>query len=173
AATLRSWKGHDDLLAAFESVAGSYPDMNLVIAGDGPRRQHLEGARQASSYRQRIHLLGHQENVPAVLAALNLFVLPSYANEGVPQAIIQAMAMRLPVISTTVGAISDAVVDGETGLLLPPRAPDMLANAIRRLRKNEQLGRDFGDAGRRVVERKFTADSMVDAMLDIFERCSA
>ncbi|MBL8482862.1 MAG: glycosyltransferase family 4 protein, partial [Rhodocyclaceae bacterium] len=47
AATLRSWKGHDDLLAAFESVAGSYPDMNLVIAGDGPRRQHLEGARQA------------------------------------------------------------------------------------------------------------------------------
>ncbi|MBX3668217.1 MAG: glycosyltransferase family 4 protein [Rhodocyclaceae bacterium] len=173
AANLTACKGHEDLLAAFESVAGSYPDMTLVIAGEGPLRPHLEAIRQASAYRQRILMPGHQENVPVLLAALNLFVLPSQANEGVPQAIVQAMAMRLPVISTTVGAISDAVADGETGLLLPPRAPDLLANAIRRLRRNHMLGRSFGDAGRLIVERKFTAEGMVDAMLDVFERCAA
>jgi len=173
AATLRSWKGHDDLLAAFELLAGADPDLHVAIAGDGPRRAHLEQKIAASAHCERIHLLGHREDVPAVLAALDLFVLPSYANEGVPQAIMQAMAMELPVISTTIGAISDAVVDGSTGRLLAPRDPQTLAAAIAALRRDDKLRQTYATAGRRRVEEKFSLDGMVDAMLDVFQAVRA
>lgn len=170
AATLRSWKGHDDLLEAFTSLASRHPDLHLVIAGDGPRRAHLQEKINASPWAARIHLLGHREDVPAVLAALDLFVLPSYANEGVPQAIMQAMAMSLPVISTTIGAISDAVSDGCSGLLLPLRNPARLAEAIEHLLTDPAQLQEFASAGRRMAEEKFSLDAMLDAMLDVFQQ---
>jgi glycosyltransferase involved in cell wall biosynthesis len=173
AATLRSWKGHDDLLAAFELLAAEHPLLHVAIAGDGPRREHLEQKICASAHAERIHLLGHHEDVPAVLAALDLFVLPSYANEGVPQAVMQAMAMELPVISTTIGAISDAVVDGTTGRLLNPRDPQALAAAITSLKNDNMLRQNYALAGRRRAEEKFSLNGMVDAMLDVFQLAHA
>ena len=158
-ATLRSWKGHQDLLDAFSRIS-SQGNFHLVIAGDGPQRPLIE--KRISS--DRIHLLGHREDVPEVLAAMDCFVLPSYANEGVPQAIMQAMAMGLPVISTRVGAIEEAVLDGETGVFVPPRDPQALAAAMLELAQSPEKRARLGAAGRKVAERKFSLERMLDGM---------
>lgn len=163
-ATLRSWKGHQDLLDAFSRIEGK-GDFRLVIAGDGPQRPLIE-KRIAND---RIRLLGHREDVPEVLAAMDCFVLPSYANEGVPQAIMQAMAAGLPVISTRVGAIGEAVQDGETGVFVPPRDPPALAAAMLALAASPAKGKEMGAAGRKVAERKFSLDRMLDAMERVFQ----
>lgn len=173
AATLRSWKGHDSLIEAFSRLAEKNPDLHLAIAGDGPRRQHLESLIGKRPWASRIHLLGHRQDVPAVLAALDLFVLPSYANEGVPQAIMQAMAMGLPVISTTIGAISDAVVDGATGLLLPPNQSETLAIAIDALKADPERRIAYGLAARKRAETDFSLDGMLNAMESVFQGASS
>ena len=173
AATLRSWKGHDDLLSAFELLARDHADLHLAIAGDGPRREHLERLIAASPWSERIHMLGHRGDVPTVLAALDLFVLPSYANEGVPQAIMQAMAMELPVISTMVGAIADAVLNGQTGVLLPPRDPQQLASAIASLKNDSDTYNAYASAGHKRAGEKFSLERMLDAMTGVFQEARA
>ena len=166
-ATLRSWKGHHDLLKAFESLpAGAH----LVIAGDGPQRPALEPKIHGKT---NIHLLGQREDIPAVMSALDCFVLPSYANEGVPQAIMQAMAMELPVISTRVGAIDEVVAEGETGLFVPPRDVAALAAAMRRMMDSKDLRARFGQAARRVAEERFSMERMLDAMERVFQEAAA
>jgi glycosyltransferase involved in cell wall biosynthesis len=161
-ATLRSWKGHQYLLDAFSALGDG---AHLVIAGDGPQRPVLE-ARIAGM--KNVHLLGQREDVPEVLSALDCFVLPSYANEGVPQAIVQAMAMELPVISTRVGAIDEVVVEGETGLFVPPRDAPALAAAMTQIRNSEDLRIRFGTAARRIAEQRFSIERMLDAMEQVF-----
>lgn len=173
AATLRSWKGHDDLLTAFALLAAEYPAVHLVIAGDGPQFARLSGVIAQSPYAGRIHLLGHREDVPNVLAALDLFALPSYANEGVPQAIIQAMAMEIPVVSTTIGAIGDAVLDGRTGLLIPPKDPRALLEALQRLVNDAEQRALFARNARQRAEQVFSLDRMLDAMETIFNTAVA
>ncbi len=160
-ATLRSWKGHQVLLDAFATLPGNF---HLVIAGDGPQRPFLE--RQMTG--KNIHFLGQREDVPEVMAALDCFVLPSYANEGVPQAIMQAMAAGLPVISTRIGAIDEAVVDGETGLLVAPKDVPALAAAMRELAASPGKRSSFGKAGRKIAEAKFSVEKMLDAMEQVF-----
>jgi glycosyltransferase involved in cell wall biosynthesis len=167
-ATLRSWKGHAFLLEAFEQVAGARDDAQLLIVGDGPQRPALEAHIAAMRSRGRIHLTGQRDDVPELLAAMDCFVLPSYANEGVPQAVMQAMAMALPVVSTRVGAIEEAVVDGETGIFVPPRDPAALARAMLELAQSPEKRTQMGNAGRRVAERKFSLERMLDAMETVF-----
>jgi glycosyltransferase involved in cell wall biosynthesis len=168
AATLRSWKGHDYLLAAFERLGDSHPDLQLLIAGDGPRRSRIEQARDLSPYGGRIHMLGHRDDVPDVLAAMDIFALPSYANEGVPQAILQAMAMQKPVVTTRVGAIEDAVVDQQTGLFVGPKNADDLAEKLERLIDDAGLRDRLGAAGRSRVEANFAFGHMIARMEQVF-----
>ena len=163
AATLRSWKGHQDLIDAFSQIEDK-GDFHLLIAGDGPQRPFLEQNIRS----RRIHLLGHREDVPEVLGAMDCFVLPSYANEGVPQAIMQAMAMELPVISTRVGAIAEVVREGETGVFVPPRNPAALADAMLSLASSPSRRKEFGIAGRRIAEERFSLERMLDRMEEVF-----
>jgi len=170
AATLRSWKGHDYLLEAFTGLAGKFPSAHLLIVGDGPRRQHLMERIAATGLAEKIHLIGHREDIPDVLAAMDLFALPSYANEGVPQAIMQAMAMELPVVSTTVGSIDEAVEDGITGYLIEPRNTLQLEEKLAMFLGNETLRRQMGEAGRDRAQARFSLDAMLDAMEKVFYR---
>lgn len=168
AATLRSWKGHDYLLEAFTGLADKFPSAHLLIVGDGPRRQHLMEKIAATSLTGRIHLIGHREDIPDVLAAMDLFALPSYANEGVPQAIMQAMAMELPVVSTMVGSIDEAVEDGVTGYLIEPKNTLLLEEKLTMLLGDETLRRQMGKAGRNRAQARFSLDAMLDAMEKVF-----
>jgi glycosyltransferase involved in cell wall biosynthesis len=102
------------------------------------------------------------------MQSLDLFVLPSYGDEGVPQAIMQAMACALPVVSTPIGAITEAVVNGETGLLAEPRSAASLAERLATLRDAPALRASFGAAARAKAEHEFGIERMLDRMEALF-----
>ena len=99
---------------------------------------------------------------------MDVFCLPSYANEGVPQAILQAMLCALPIVTTPVGAILEAVSDGETALVVPPRDAGALARAISRLLDDSALATRLGVAARRVASADFSRHAMLDRMEAVF-----
>src|SRR5213076_511622 len=114
-ATLRSWKGHRYLLQALPECA------TLVIVGDGPQREALTAQAAAVGIAGRVRFAGNQRDVVPWLQALDMFALPSYANEGVPQALLQAMLVGLPCVTTSIGGIPELARDGETALVVPPQ----------------------------------------------------
>jgi glycosyltransferase involved in cell wall biosynthesis len=116
----------------------------------------------------RVHFLGHREDVPEILAASNVVILPSTQSEGVPQTILQAFALERPVVASDVAGIRQVVRDGETGLLVPPEDPDALAEAIDRLLEAPALGRALGKAGRALVCAEYSVERMADAMEAVY-----
>jgi glycosyltransferase involved in cell wall biosynthesis len=172
-ATLRDWKGHDDLLEAWRELKPIIPGWQLVIIGDGPRRAHLTQRVRELALDADVRFTGNQDDVPAWLACLDIAVLPSYGDEGVPQSLMQAAACGLPAVSTPVGAIAEAVVDGETGLLVPPRNPHALAQALATLMNDRAQRERMGRAAHAYAQTHFGIDAMLDAMEAIFDRAAA
>ncbi|MBI3716493.1 MAG: glycosyltransferase family 4 protein [Betaproteobacteria bacterium] len=169
-ATLRDWKGHQDLLSALEILKPKFPEWQLLIIGDGPQRQALELRVDALQLCDSVRFTGNVDNVPEWLSALDLFTLPSYGDEGVPQGIMQAMACGLAVVSTPVGAINEAVQDGKTGLMTAPRNPQALADALARLMGDAALRTTMSAAGLAYARENFGIDVMLDGMLGVFLR---
>ena len=145
-ATLRSWKGHRFLI---EAMAGLPESVGLAIVGDGPQRAALEALVDKLGLRPRTWFAGNQHDVLPWLQALDIFALPSYANEGVPQALIQAMLVGLPSVTTHVGSIAELARDGETALVVPPQQVSQLRDAIQKLLDSEELRKRLGGAARR------------------------
>jgi len=172
-ATLRDWKGHDDLLDAWDTLARRGLDWQLLIIGDGPQRARLEGRVQAMRLTGSVRFVGNQDDVPAWLACLELVALPSFGEEGVPQSLMQAAACGVPAVATPIGAIAEAVIDGRTGLLVPPRNPTALADALDRMMRNAQLRAAMGEAAHAYAQENFGIDGMLDAMEQIFARAAA
>jgi glycosyltransferase involved in cell wall biosynthesis len=169
-ATLRDWKGHAYLLEAFNKLRTRFPTLQLLVIGDGPQREKIEHQIRRLRLNDCVRLVGNQDNVDRWLNALDLFVLPSYGEEGVPQSIMQAMACGLAVVSTPVGAIREAVVDGVTGILVEPMNTDALAESLARLMSDTALRRQMGEAGQRHAQTHFGIDRMLDKMETIFYR---
>ena len=165
-ATLRSWKGHTYLLAAFARLADR--SALLLIVGDGPQRQNIEKEITRLNLIGRVLMPGNQRDVTPWLHAMDVFVLPSYANEGVPQALMQAMACGLPVISTPIGSITEAVQDGVSGHIVPARDAAQLQQAIHTLLQDAEQRAAFGAAARNTAIEKFGVDAMLDKMEAIF-----
>ena len=165
-ATLRSWKGHRYLLEAFAGLADR--GAQLLVVGDGPQREALELLAGQLGIAERVRFAGNQADVAPWLQALDLFCLPSYANEGVPQALMQAMACGLPVISTPVGSIGEIVQDGDTGRLVPPEDTPALAAAIESLLADPALRERLGASARAAAIERFGEDRMVERMIDVF-----
>jgi glycosyltransferase involved in cell wall biosynthesis len=142
----------------------------LLVIGDGPQREKIEHQIRRLRLNDCVRLVGNQDNVDRWLNALDLFVLPSYGEEGVPQSIMQAMACGLAMVSTPVGAIREAVVDGVTGILVEPMNTDALAESLARLMSDTALRRQMGEAGQRHAQTHFGIDRMLDKMETIFYR---
>jgi glycosyltransferase involved in cell wall biosynthesis len=170
-ATLRSWKGHRFLVDAFASIRDQ--GMLLVIVGDGPGRDNLLAQCRALGIEDRVVMPGNQKHVANWLRSFDLFVLPSYANEGVPQALMQAMACGLPVITTPVGAIGEIVETDTTGLMVQPQSSDEIAQAVCRLRDDPILRERLGKAALAVAKARFSSDRMLDAMEAVFAKVIA
>jgi glycosyltransferase involved in cell wall biosynthesis len=132
----------------------------------------LRKAIAAHGLEDVVALLGRRRDVPDLLHAADVFVLSS-RQEGFPITILEAMAAGKPVIATDVGGCSEAVVHGETGLIVPPENPDALANAIIELLEDRDRSAAMGAAGRERVEREFTVDRMVEQHLEVYERLAA
>jgi glycosyltransferase involved in cell wall biosynthesis len=136
--------------------------LRAEIAGDGPCRDALHTLAQELGIVDRVRFLGEVHDVAALLARARLFALPS-RTEGISLTILEAMARGLPVVTTRVGGNPEVVVEGETGLLVPPLDPAALAAALRRVWEDTALGQSLGDAGRRRVEAHFDIRRMVAA----------
>lgn len=127
-ATLRSWKGHAYLLEAF--VQAKVPNSHLVIVGDGPQGPNLTAQIAELGLADRVTMAGRQSDVVPWLRALDVFVLPSYANEGIPQAVLQAMAVDLPIISCPIGGIPECTAGLAGVTLVTPKDAAALASAL-------------------------------------------
>jgi len=154
----------DVLLQAMKSLR----DVYAVIVGDGPEQARLRALAKRAGLAGRVYFAGQQEDVLPWLAALDVFVLSSDW-EGMPNAVLEAMAAGLPVVATAVGGVPEEVVDGVTGLLVPPRDPDALAQAIAHLLRDPDLRRTMGRAGRERVARYFTAERVVQRTQALYE----
>ncbi len=159
-------------LRGFAAVAGEIPGAHYVIAGDGPLRSALEAEARALGVSERVHFLGWRDDAHAVFAALDVFLAPSLW-EGFGLVFLEAMAHRLPVISTTVSAIPETVVDGETGWLVPPRDADALAGALRAALTDPVARRARGANGRARLEAEFTVEAMVERTLAVYRSLEA
>lgn len=169
-ATLRSWKGHQYLLDAFAHLADQ--NTRLVIVGDGPQHTALQTRITELKLNDRVTMPGNQRDVLPWLQALDIFVLPSYANEGVPQAILQAMLCGLPVISTPIGSILEAILPEQTGLIVEPKNAQQLQEAIHRLLLDPELCKTLGSAARTRAQEKFGLEAMLDKMEVIFNNAA-
>jgi len=165
-ATMRSWKGHTYLLDAFAGLSDR--TARLLIVGDGPQREALQARVAELGLNDRVTMPGNQRDVLPWLHAMDVFALPSYANEGVPQALLQAMLCGLPVVSTPVGSITEVVEDQRTGLIVEPRQTAPLLDALERLLNDAALRRGLGDAALAEGRVRFGLDSMLDKMEAVF-----
>lgn len=160
-ATLRSWKGHSYLI---EALARLPEAIHLVIVGDGPQREVLQAQVARSGLGERVRFAGDQADVLPWLRALDIFALPSYANEGVPQALVQAMLVELACVTTAVGGIPEIAEHERTALVVPPRDAGALAAAIARLAADPARRRELGEAARRRCVEGFSLERMLDRM---------
>ena len=164
-ATLRSWKGHTFLLEALTRLPAH---IELVIVGDGPQREALEQRISSLGFQGRVRMQGQQADVLPWLRALDIFALPSYANEGVPQALVQAMLVELPCVTTSIGGIPEIAQHERTALLVAPRDPVALAAAIERLAGNQGLRYELGVAARKHCVEGYSCERMLERMEAIY-----
>ena len=169
-ATLRSWKGHRFLVDAFGQLRAQGRDAQLLIVGDGPGRTVIGEQVEAAGLASRVHFTGHDPKPERWFPAIDLFALPSYANEGVPQALMQAMMVGLPCVTTLVGAIGEIARDGETALIVQPQEPTALAAALARLMDDPALRQRLGRNARDFALAHCTLQAMCDAMEEVFEK---
>lgn len=167
---LRSWKGHSFFIQAARLVLEKRPEVAFFIVGEGPGRPYLEEEIRAYGLAKKIRMVGHCSDVERAFAALDLFVLASTANEGVPQVVLQAFAMKKSVISTSVGGIPEVVRTGETGWLVPPKDPAALAEQILLQLDRSSVGKTMAEAGRRLVENEYSLEKMLDRVERFYDR---
>jgi glycosyltransferase involved in cell wall biosynthesis len=173
AGRLAEQKGQIDLLRAMPPIRAALPGACLLIAGEGPWRGTLEEEARRLGLAEAVRFLGHRKDVLSVLRSLDLFVLPSLW-EGLPQALLEAMVLSLPVVATRCVGVEETVTDGETGRLVPQHDPEAIAAAAIDVLRDETLGRRLGEAGRTMVLERHAQDKVaaqVDRLYrDILER---
>jgi glycosyltransferase involved in cell wall biosynthesis len=165
---LAGHKGHRYLLEATRYLLQREPQIGVVIAGDGDLRSTLEQQATALGIAERVRFTGFCHNILGLMQGFEVFVFPSYL-EGLGTAVLDAMALRKPVVATRAGGIPEMVQDGVTGLLVPPRDPEALAQAVHSLLQHPAQGRAFGEAGRKRVEQQFTVEHMAAQTLHIYQ----
>ncbi len=160
AVVLSEQKGVRYLLDAAATVLADDPAVRFVIAGDGPLRGELVASAEARGFGDRVLFPGYRNDVPDLISAFDVYALPSLW-EGLPLALLEALALETPIVATTVGGNPEIVEDGVNGFLVPPRDPVALADALRRLRADHDLRR-IGTANRAKFDREFRVEVMVE-----------
>ncbi len=155
-ATFKEQKGHRFLIDAASELVKRYPDLLILFIGDGGLRGDLKRQTEEQKLVNHIQFLGTRQDIPDLLAASDLFVLPSLW-EGLPMALVEAMASGLPIVATDVSGSRQAIQSGETGILVPPGDADELVEAITNLLTNPDIGTKMGVAARLSAEQEFSS----------------
>jgi len=165
---IRSWKGLDYLVKAVPLILKEIPEARFVIAGEGPHRNTLEKTIKETGVEDKVYLLGHQEDIVNVLHFIDILVHPSYANEGLPQTILQAMAMKKPVIASNLAPLKEVVIENETGILTPIKDNKGIARAVIKLLHDKELSKKLGENGRRLVVSSYSFTAMLDKLETLY-----
>ena len=163
------FKGLHTLFAAMPDILKAHPDTTLLVIGDGPLKQELEGQARELGISEAIRFLGERNDVADLLVVMDMFVLPS-VSEGMPITILEAMSTALPVVATNVGGIPELVVDGQTGFLVSREQPNALAQAVIKLLGDENLRKKMGNAGKGRVAHVFSSRYMVAETARLYSR---
>ncbi len=156
---LRPAKAHSDLLEAFAATSAVRKDTVLVVAGEGPLRAELAAQAERLGVAGRVHWLGRRGDVSRLLGVFDVFVLSS-RREGFPVAVLEAASAGVPIVATDVGGVREVVRDGDTGRLVPPARPDLLAAALRDVIERPDAAIERARSARAAFEREFTAEIM-------------
>jgi glycosyltransferase involved in cell wall biosynthesis len=167
-ARLEPEKGHPTLLEAWPRVLQRVPDAYLLLVGEGSKRTELEQLARELKVAHRVVFTGRRDDVPAVTAAFDVAVLPSY-REAQGLTILEAMALSRPVVASNVGGIPEVIEDGVTGLLVPPHDPEALAAAIVRLLTDHPYADLIARAGHDLVHDRFCIELMVKEIEAIYD----
>ena len=168
-ANIRGSKGHQYLLEAAPGVLAARPDTRFLIVGDGVGFDDVRRRVAALGLAERVVMTGFRRDVPEVMAALDVLVLPSVRSEASPQVVPQALAVGTPVIGTAVGGIPEIVRDGETGRLVPPADAQALAEAILDLLGDPARARAMARRGQALVQERFTFEATMRATTAVYE----
>ena len=165
-------KGHAVALTAMESLLAAYPSLHLLIMGRGPLETELHNAIAARGLVGRVHMTGFIQDLPTVLPNLAAVLHPAYA-EGLGVALLQAASAGVPVIAGRAGGMTEAVLDGDTGLLVTPGDDSGVARAICALLDDPARAKQMGERGRARMQRDFSIPAMAQGNLAIYERVLA
>ncbi len=160
-------KGISPFLQMAATVSRLDPDVHFVVVGDGPLRPRLERQAAELELAGRVSFLGARADVPRLVAALRIFVMPSLYEAG-PLTLLEAMALGKAVVTTPVGVAEDVVTDGETGLIVPVGDAGALAGAVQRLLADEELVARMGERARQTAWPAFSVDHMVDETIGVY-----
>ncbi len=176
---LTPWKGQLEGIETLGVLAGRGVSARLLVAGSTTfvdeatrydNRAYLDRLKRRTEelgLGERVHMLGQREDVPEVMAAMDILLVPSW-EEPMGRTVLEGMAMKRPVIATSPGGPAELLVDGTHGRLLPPREPDVWADAIAELSEQPRLLREMGEAGRAHVERRFGLSASAERLMDLY-----
>lgn len=166
-AVLRKKKGHHILLEAIPEVLREIPEAIFVFVGDGPQRKNIEEKIKQYGLSKKVIMLGHRNDIPQILNSIDLFVLPTL-QEALGTSFLEAMAIGKPVIGSDVDGVREVIDHGVNGYLVPPDNHHLLASAIIKILKNQELAYQMGQEGRKKVENKYTLKHMCENMLNLY-----
>lgn len=167
-------KGSGYLLEAAAKLIAQFPNLHVLVIGgqlssDPEPFQTELIARIRMGLENNVTLTGVRDDIPELLSLVDIFTLPTYTHEGLPRSILEAMAMELPVVATNIRGCREAVVDGKTGLIVPPQDSDSLAEALRKLLSNTELRQAYGKAGRQRVETEYNEDFVFERLAKYYQ----
>lgn len=160
-------KDHATLLAAAPRLRADFPRLRIVLVGDGPRRNAIEAESRAMGIDDIVRFAGTRPSRPSMHHLFDISVLPTL-HEGFPNSVLEAMAAGRAVVASAVGGVPDAVIDGETGLLVPPADPARLAAALAQLLSNPALRHSLGSAAQSRARREFHSSDVLPRLADLY-----
>ncbi|MBM3247924.1 MAG: glycosyltransferase [Candidatus Omnitrophica bacterium] len=172
-ARLNIVKGHSYLIQAAAEVLKIDPKVKFLLVGDGPLKDELQELSAHLGIKDNIIFTGSRREIPEMVSAMDIFVLPSALREGCPLSILEAMAMSRPVIASRLGGIPEEVEDGKSGILVTPKDSKALADAIIKLLSDKKLAKEMGREGRKIFEEKFSQETMLRKLESLYDELSA
>jgi glycosyltransferase involved in cell wall biosynthesis len=167
---LRSWKGHPTFIEAARQLLNEGISAEFIIVGEGPMRGHIESWLEEMKLTQHFRLLGHTEEVPAVLRELDVLAIPSSRHEGVPPIGLQALASETLVVGSDVGGIPETIIPGKTGRIFPAEDAGALASELKAALNEDEENIFLKRNGRARIEKLYSRDHMLDQLDRLYTR---
>jgi glycosyltransferase involved in cell wall biosynthesis len=170
---LRAYKGHQYFIEAAALLAHRHPGVRFLIVGEGPDEMSIRARIAQLGVAREVLMLGYRPDSLSLLRSLDIFVMPSIEGDTIPQVLLEAMAVGLPVVATTTGSIPDVIGNGLTGLLVPPRESQAISECVETLLNDAALRRMLGHNASCLVARTYSLESMLDCLERVYQQVLA